>query len=130
MLFRYTLLLFIAGYPTLEPLPPLIKCPRRIQVFAVLDPHVLPVDDVLERLGVVNPLERTQAVSDWHHAESLNVQVSVHAGRVVSEYSVHYLEELLYALIQAQIFTSLDKEMIVFFVRTMHCQTFGSTDRA
>lgn len=101
MLFRYTFLLFIPGNPTFEPLPPLVKCPRCIEVLAILDPHVLSVDDILERLGIVNPLERTQAVRDWHNAESLNVQVSVHAGRVVSEYSIHNLEQLLHTLIQA-----------------------------
>ena len=129
MLFRNAILFVVARYPIFEPLPPLIQCPGPIEILPVLYPHVLPIYDILERLSIVNPFKRTQAVRDRNHTESFDVQVSVHASRVISEDSVHYLEELLHTLIQTQILPSLDQQMVVLFIRAMDCQTLWSTNR-
>ena len=61
---------------------------------------MLSVYDIFERLSIVHPFERPKAVGNRHNTERFNMQVPVHAGRVVPENSIHNLEKLLYTLIQ------------------------------
>ena len=61
---------------------------------------MFPINDILKGLGIVDPFERTEAVGDRHNTESFYMQVSVHAGRIISKYSIHDLEELLHTLVQ------------------------------
>lgn len=91
---------------------------------------MLPTDESFDRFSVVNPLERTESIGHWSHTECLQVDLSVEARGVFLEDFVHYLEELLHALVETQILPTLDQEVVVLFVAAVHRDSLRSLDRA
>jgi len=100
------------------------------KVLASLQPHMFPIDELLKRLSVVNPLEGAKSIGNWHHIECLQVQIAVLARRVFLENQVHDLEELLHALVESQILTSLNQQVVIFLVTSVHCDALWPSDGA
>lgn len=87
-----------------------------MQFFAVVGSAVLPVNNLLHWLGVVYPLETAESVCDWHNVERLQVEVPRLALRIFLENTVHDLKQLLYTLVESQVFTAFNKQIVIFFV--------------
>ena len=128
MLLSYAFNLLIARDAGLEPLLSFLQRSTLAQVLSSLDPHVLPVDDVLHRLSVIHPLKSAKPVRDWYHIEGLEVQISVHARWILSEDGIHDLEQLLNSLIQSQVLSSFNQQVVVLLVRTVNSQALGPSD--
>ena len=109
---RYVLLssvvLLFISWKLLDPLHSLGVSSRRLDIFAVVKSLVLLVDQGLHRLSVVYPLQNTESIGHWDDSEGFDVQISVLACWVLLEDTIHDPEELLYSLIEAQVFTTFD----------------------
>ena len=91
---------------------------------------MLPVDQTLERLGVVDPLERTKSIGHRRDCKRLEVDFAIEARGIFFEDLVHDREELLHSLVKAKVFATLDQQMVILLVTAVHSDALRSLDRA
>lgn len=89
---------------------------------------MLSIYEPLERLGIVNPLKRAQSIGHRRYSEGLEIDLTVQASWVFFEYLVHDIEQLLHALVQSEVLTTFDQQVVIFLVAAMNSNTLWSLD--
>ena len=121
--------LLVVGH-VLQPEHTLELCTGLVDVLATDLSLVLLGNDCLHRLCIIDPFESGKSVADRHDSESLEVEVPVLACRIRCEYLIHNTEQLLNPLVESQIFSSLDQEVVVLLVATVYCDLLWPTNGA
>ena len=111
----------------LDPVDSVLVGPGLVDITTRLLQLMLSVDDLLQWFRVLYPLESAEPVADGHNFECLDEQITTLTSWIPREDLVDGSKDLLDALIQSQVLSSLYQQVIVLFIRAVDCDALRSS---